>query len=156
MALGKYQRVIFCFVRCDSLKILFLFIMQPISAAKTERNSTNLEAGDYDLIHYAYGYNTIEEMDEKVNILPTNFPPRHGTLPSPGYSGLKPDEPKPPGVYTRMGHQKNSIQEINVDRTNPVQPDIDASKPDHLTLSDVDETAIKMPSSVNTYLVLEP
>src|SRR6218665_2580817 len=143
MALGKYQRVIFCFVRCDSLKILFLFIMQSISASKPERNSSNLEAGDYDLIHYAYGYNTIEEMDEKVNTLPTNFPPRHGTLPSPGYSGLKPDEPKPPGVYTRMGHQKNSIQETNVDRTNS-QSEIDPANPGHSKLSDVDESTVKI------------
>ena len=155
MALGKYQRIIFWFVRYNSFKILFLFIMQSISASKPERNSTNLEAGDYDLIHYAYGYNTIEEMDEKVNTLPTNFPPRHGTLPSPGYSGLKPDEPKPPGVYTRMGHQKNHIQETNVDRTNP-QSGIDASNPDHSTLSNVEETTMKKASSVNAYLVLEP
>lgn len=43
-------------------------------------------------------YDKIEEVDEQVkaSVAISRLPPRHGTLPSPGYSGLIRDEPKPP------------------------------------------------------------
>jgi len=60
---------------------------------------TELAASEYDLIPYACtdGYDTIEEVNEKDDILFTNFFPRHGPLPTPYYSGLTPVVPKAPG-----------------------------------------------------------
>lgn len=83
------------------------------------------------MIPYAItdGYDTIEESDVKDDIPVTEFPSRHGPLPTPGYSGLMPDEPKPPGVYSRMDHHKCSVEdeERDVHGTRP-QLYIDRSK----------------------------
>src|SRR6218665_3009436 len=120
------------------------------------QKSSTMEASEYDMIHHACpdGYETIEEVDERDEILFPTFPPRHGPLPSPGYSGLMPDAPKPPGVYLRMDHQENSVQESN-GRNDPL-PDIDGSNPDHFELPEILETAVKIASSGNSYLVLKP
>ena len=82
-------------------------------------NSTTVEASEYDMINRADGYEAIEEVDAINDILFLDVPPRHGPLPTPGYSGLMPDEPKPPGVYSRMDHPEKIVWGSDVDRNDP-------------------------------------
>lgn len=106
---------------------------------------------NYDLIPYAItdGYDNIEEVDENDDVPFPNFSPRLGPLPSPGYSGLTPDEPKPPGVYSRMEH--------SIDRTGDaeLESNIDRSKNDYSKVSDVEDSGTKKRIAVNSYLDIE-
>lgn len=121
------------------------------------KNSTEVDASEYDMIPYVCtdGYDTIEDVGEKHDTLVIKFPPRHGPLPSSGYSGLLPDEPKPPGVYSRMYHKENSIDngESDVDG-NVVSYVLDISKPDLSSVSDFEETTMKTTMRANSYLDL--
>jgi len=76
-------------------------------------DQTQLAEGEYDLIPYACsdGYDTIEEVDIKDDILVNNVPPRLGPLPSPNYSVLVSMESRPPGVYSRMMHKEYSDED---------------------------------------------
>lgn len=120
------------------------------------QKSSTMEASEYDMIHQACpdGYETIEEVNERDDILFPTLPPRHGPLPSPGYSGLMLDAPKPPGVYSRMDYQENSVGESN-DGNDP-QSDMDGSNPDHSDLPEILESSVKIASPGNSYLVLKP
>lgn len=74
-------------------------------------------SGAYDIIPYAItsdGYDTIEDVDidedEQDDSIAKQFAPRTGPLPTPGYAGLLPEEPKGPGVYSRMDHYDQPVE----------------------------------------------
>ena len=111
----------------------------------------------YDLIPYAItdGYDSIEEVDEKDDVLFPSFPPRQGPLPSPGYSGLTADEPKPPGVYSRMDHKEKSVEDEKSDiDEQKLESDTDGTKSDLSMLSDAEEPTMKTTKRSNSYLDL--
>lgn len=141
------------FIVFFTLGLRLMFILLPTSASMEHKNSTTVEPSEYDVIHhdYPYGYEAIEEVGEKDDILLSIFPPQHDFLPSTGYSGLMPDEPAPPGVYSRMEHCENSVEdrESEVDRSN-LQSDIDGPKHDHSKLSGVKDASMKITHTHST------
>lgn len=119
-----------------------------------QTNSTTVEVSEYDMIDRAGCYEIIEEVEAKDDILFLAVSQRQGPLPSPGYSGLMLDEPKPPSVYSRMDHQEKLVWESDVDRNDP-QSDIDGSMHDLSNFPKMVDATVKIASPVNSCLVQE-
>lgn len=146
--------------QCRLITFFVVSFQTNISAAAADLDRMEPLASDYDMIPYAVtdGYDTIEEVEEKDDILATQFPPRAGPLPSPNYSGLAPVESKPPGVYSRIEHQKQSDDDgescVEGDKLHLNEY---ASTPDYLRLSDdkdLDPSKRYISSPSNNYLSL--
>lgn len=130
-----------------------MFILQPIVVSMAHINSMTVEESEYDMIHQARldSYETIEEVNARDEILFLDFPPRHGPLPTPGYSGLMADEPKPRGIYLRMDRQKKIVGESDVDRSD-AQSDIDVSNPGLSNIPEMVTPAGAGQSNMNDYV----